>query len=55
MDTLKLPFQFDVALLKQDLEQISQDLWLDHFNKQDYQGGWSVAALRSVGGHEKIL
>ncbi len=55
MDTLKLPFQFDVALLRKDLDQISQDLWLDHFNKQDYQGAWSVVALRSVGGHEKII
>ena len=44
---LKLPFQFDAALLKQDLEKVADDEWIKHFNQYNYEGNWSVVSLRS--------
>ena len=52
---VKLPFQFDAALLKQDLAQVAEDEWVRHFNQSNYEGNWSVAALRSNGGRTKQI
>ena len=52
---VKLPFQFDGALLKQDLARVSGDEWIRHFNQSNYEGNWSVAALRSNGGRTKQI
>lgn len=46
----KLPFEFDLALLQQDLTHCLQWQWSDHFNKADYNGTWKVIALRSQNG-----
>jgi hypothetical protein len=54
-DYLKLPFQFDAALLKQDLERVAPDEWIKHFNQYTYEGDWSVASLRSNGGKTKQI
>jgi len=48
--SVKLPFSFDVARLKQDAGRISEWEWVAHFNKTIYEGDWSGIALRSVGG-----
>jgi hypothetical protein len=48
--SLKLPFQFDAALLQADLNQILAAEFVPHFNTQYYQGDWSVVPFRSVGG-----
>lgn len=50
LSSLRLPFDFDAARLKADLEKIAPDEWVPHFNKSYYEGEWSVVALRSVGG-----
>jgi quercetin dioxygenase-like cupin family protein len=47
---LRLPFTFDAAHLKADLEKIGSVEWTPHFNPQYYEGAWSGAALRSVNG-----
>lgn len=47
---LKLPFNFDAAALKSDLEKVGEREWVPHFNPQYYEGDWSGAALRSIGG-----
>lgn len=47
---LKLPFTFDTAALKSDLEKIEPHEWVNHFNQLYYEGRWSGVALRSVGG-----
>jgi hypothetical protein len=52
---VKLPFQFDAARLKQELAQVTEDEWLRHFNQSNYEGNWSVAALRSNGGKTKQI
>ena len=52
---VKLPFQFDAALLKKDLAQIAPDEWIRHFNQSYYEGDWSVASLRSNGGKTKQI
>jgi hypothetical protein len=48
-DSLKLPFQFDVARLQADLAGILGE-FVSHFNKTYYEGDWSAVPLRSVGG-----
>ncbi|MEP6903479.1 MAG: aspartyl/asparaginyl beta-hydroxylase domain-containing protein [Actinomycetota bacterium] len=52
---VKLPFQFDGALLREDLAKVLGDEWIRHFNQQYYAGNWSVAALRSIGGCTKQI
>ncbi|HEY0003430.1 MAG TPA: aspartyl/asparaginyl beta-hydroxylase domain-containing protein [Pyrinomonadaceae bacterium] len=47
---LKFPFIFDPLGLRADLEKISPDEWIPHFNRAYYEGEWSAAALRSIGG-----
>ncbi len=54
-DYVKLPFQFDVALLQNDLAKVAPDEWIEHFNQYNYEGNWSVAALRSNGGRTKQI
>ena len=48
--SLKLPLQFEAALLQADLREITADAFVAHFNTRYYQGDWSVAPFRSVGG-----
>jgi Aspartyl/Asparaginyl beta-hydroxylase len=52
---VKFPFQFDAALLQNDLAKVADDEWIKHFNQQYYEGNWSVASLRSNGGHTKQI
>jgi ribosomal protein S18 acetylase RimI-like enzyme len=49
-DSLKLPFQFDVARMQNDLAGILSEEFVPHFNTAFYQGDWSAVPLRSVGG-----
>lgn len=51
----KFPFRFDAELLKADLAKVKPDEWIRHFNTQYYEGTWSVASLRSIGGHTKQI
>ena len=46
----RLPFFFDPAGLRADLELIEAGEWIAHFNQQDYEGEWSSVALRARGG-----
>ncbi|MGE5467319.1 MAG: aspartyl/asparaginyl beta-hydroxylase domain-containing protein [Ignavibacteria bacterium] len=47
---LRLPLNFDVARLEQDLDRIEADEWVDHFNTAAYERRWSCVPLRSIGG-----
>jgi hypothetical protein len=49
-DRLRLPFAFDRDLLAADLQQLQASLWTRHFVTQNYQGDWSVLALRGPAG-----
>ena len=46
----RLSFAFDPVRLRHDLDQVRADEWIAHFNKQDYDGGWSGISLRSGSG-----
>lgn len=50
MRCLKLPFHFDPVRLGADLAQVAPLEWIAHVNRHDYEGQWSGAALRSLGG-----
>src|ERR1043166_1474431 len=47
---LRLPYAFDPAALRSELNEIGAREWAPHYNQQYYEGGWSGVALRSVGG-----
>jgi Aspartyl/Asparaginyl beta-hydroxylase len=48
---LKLPFLFDVALLQQDVNNLSNTHWLAHYQTKHYEGEWSAIPLRSINGN----
>jgi aspartyl/asparaginyl beta-hydroxylase len=49
---LRLPFVFDVDLLRRDLDTcLSSSDWARHVNTRDYSGEWTGIALRSNTGH----
>jgi hypothetical protein len=50
LPSYRLPISFDPAPLQRDLAALDAGAWVPHFNKPYYQGDWSGAPLRSVGG-----
>ena len=55
LSCLKLPLTFNPRDLEADLNQISSDEWVKHFNDRYYEGEWSGVALRAVEGNSKQL
>lgn len=52
---LKLPFSYALNLLLTDLKICESETWVDHFNKNDYQGDWTIISLRSPGGNTDTI
>jgi hypothetical protein len=50
LPVVKLPITFDTERLKQDLAGLKESAYVEHFNKQQFSGDWSVLPLRSIGG-----
>ncbi len=50
MRCLKLPFVFEPERLRADLALVTAAEWIPHVNRRHYDGEWSGAALRSIGG-----
>jgi hypothetical protein len=46
-DRLRLPLNFDPVRLAADLDGLSGIAWTSHFVARNYQGDWSVIALRA--------
>ncbi|MGY3090576.1 hypothetical protein ACVWYF_003631 [Hymenobacter sp. UYAg731] len=42
--------QFDAEQLKREVAQVETALWQDHYNRSNYEGGWSTIQLRSLHG-----
>jgi hypothetical protein len=55
ISSFKLSFNFDPELLQSDLNQISPDEWVAHFNRDYFEGEWTGVALRSAGGDSRQL
>jgi Aspartyl/Asparaginyl beta-hydroxylase len=49
-DRLRLPLAFDPVRLARDLARLSSNEWVSHYVRQNYEGDWSVVALRSPAG-----
>jgi Aspartyl/Asparaginyl beta-hydroxylase len=49
-DRLQLPLVFDPALLERDLAAMAREDWIPHFVTGNYEGDWSVIALRGKAG-----
>lgn len=45
---MKLPFSFDTAALRSDLDLFNESEWVPHYNARYYEGDWSAIALRDV-------
>jgi hypothetical protein len=50
MRCLRLPFTFDPEKLRADLARVHDEDWQPHLNRHVYEGEWSGAALRAIGG-----
>ncbi|WP_310557471.1 aspartyl/asparaginyl beta-hydroxylase domain-containing protein [Flavobacterium sp.] len=48
--SIKFPLVFDTKRLKQDVENVMSQKWINHYNTNDYKGDWSSIALMSQGG-----
>ncbi|SES01331.1 aspartyl/asparaginyl beta-hydroxylase domain-containing protein [Pedobacter rhizosphaerae] len=47
--------QYNISLLKAELDIALQQDWVDHFNKKDYEGDWQSISLRSASGKEQDI
>jgi hypothetical protein len=52
---IKFPFHFDVKQLQSDIETISNNKWIAHYNKNDYEGNWTSLSLFSVDGKSETI
>lgn len=52
---LKLPLTFDAAALRAEVEALSPEAWVAHYNTRDYQGDWDGVALRAPDGRDGWL
>lgn len=48
----QLPFQFNVEKLQAEVNAFSEEDWILHYNKRDYEGDWHIIALKSVEGNK---
>jgi hypothetical protein len=55
IESYKLQFKFCPESLKADLDKISQDEWVPHFNKGYYDGDWSGVVLCAPSGKTNTL
>jgi mannose-6-phosphate isomerase-like protein (cupin superfamily) len=52
---LQLPFTCNIPLLQQEVLHITNDAWKLHYNRNHYEGNWSILALQSVNGDSNNL
>jgi quercetin dioxygenase-like cupin family protein len=55
LSCVKLPLHFDPGPLQSDVAALPAEDWIPHFNTSYYEGEWSGAALRAVGGVARQL
>ncbi len=51
----QLPFDFDANRLQADLEKVTDNEWISHYNPDDYNGIWQIAALMSPAGSQSNI
>lgn len=52
---LRLPLSFDVARLQEESGQFAGADWINHFNTDAYENGWSCLPLRAPGGDARHI
>ncbi len=52
---LQLVKHFDGPTMQAEVNQLLDDWWKEHYNKKNYEGGWSIIPLRAVGGNPENL
>lgn len=53
--SLKLPFNFDVNKLNEDIRGIIGQSWIPHFNTEGYEGEWKAISLLTEGGDDSNI
>lgn len=48
--SLKLPIQFDVERLQNDVNTFTDEDWILHYQERDFDGDWHIIALKSLEG-----
>lgn len=51
---LRLPFEFDPARLRQEVDSIASAQWVQHYQSRHYKGDWTAIPLRSINGANDI-
>ena len=46
----KLLLEFDADAMQADVARLEQDVWIDHFVTDNYEGSWTVLPLRAPSG-----
>lgn len=49
-DRLRLPLAFDPTRMAAEVAQIDAADWIEHFVRDNYEGGWSILPLRCTAG-----
>lgn len=52
---LRIAHLFDPKRMQLDLSRLEEHSWLQHYNKSQFDGKWSVLPLRSIGGNPAII
>lgn len=47
---IQFPLYFDSNRLKEDVQKVMNTNWVEHYNKNDYDGKWTSIALMSANG-----
>jgi hypothetical protein len=50
LDRKKLPLEFDMEKLQEEIGLFGEDEWTDHFVKRNYEGSWQAIPLRAPAG-----
>ncbi|OUD32645.1 aspartyl/asparaginyl beta-hydroxylase domain-containing protein [Flavobacterium sp. FPG59] len=52
---IKFELSFDFSKLQNDLQKILNNSWVQHYNKNDYDGSWTSIALLSANGKSDAI
>lgn len=50
IEIVKIPLEFNIEKTIREITDIDPGYWVEHFNRGNYVGGWSILPLRSIDG-----
>lgn len=52
---VRLPFEFDVDRMQAELADVRDSEWIAHYNPNDHEGAWHLAALSAPAGLQESI